>query len=161
VVGAVIAESAPKSRSSINQEFIESQVPGQTVLDVINLLPGVNFNNNDAFGSAGGDITLRGFDSQRIALLQDGVPLNDTGNYAIYANQQLDSELISKVTVNLGTTDVDSPTAAAAGGTINYVTDIPKNTLGGVLQYQRGSENFSRVFARFDTGTFGPWGTKA
>jgi iron complex outermembrane receptor protein len=83
VVGAVIAESAPKSRSSINQEFIESQVPGQTVLDVINLLPGVNFNNNDAFGSAGGDITLRGFDSQRIALLQDGVPLNDTGNYAI------------------------------------------------------------------------------
>ena len=161
VVGAVIAEAAPKSRSSLNQEFISSQIPGQSVLDVINLLPGVNFNNNDAFGSAGGDITLRGFDSQRIALLQDGVPLNDTGNYAIYSNQQLDSELIDKVTVNLGTTDVDSPTAAAAGGTINYVTTVPSDTLGGSLQYQRGSENFSRVFGRFDTGSFGPWGTKA
>jgi iron complex outermembrane receptor protein len=161
VVGAVIAEAAPKSRSSVNQEFIASQVPGQTVLDVINLLPGVNFNNNDAFGSAGGDITLRGFDSQRIALLQDGVPLNDTGNYAIYSNQQLDSELIEKVTVNLGTTDVDSPTAAASGGTINYVTAVPSDTLGGSLQYQRGSENFSRVFGRFDSGSFGPWGTKA
>jgi iron complex outermembrane receptor protein len=161
VVATAIAESAPKSRSSINQEFIATQVPGQTVLDTINLLPGVNFNNNDAFGSAGGDITLRGFDSQRIALLQDGIPLNDTGNYAIYSNQQLDSELIDKVTVNLGTTDVDSPTAAAAGGTINYVTDKPKVDMGGALTLQAGTENFRRVFGRFDTGKVGPFGTTA
>ena len=38
VVGQVIAESAAKSRSSINQEFIATQIPGQTVLDAINLL---------------------------------------------------------------------------------------------------------------------------
>ena len=70
---------------------------------------------NDAFGSSGGDISIRGFDSQRVALLLDGVPLNDSGNYAIFPNQQLDSDLIERATVNLGTTDVDSPTAAAAG----------------------------------------------
>lgn len=161
VVGQVIAETAAKSRSSINQEFIATQIPGQSVLDTINLLPGVNFNNNDAYGSAGGDITLRGFDSQRIALLQDGIPLNDTGNYAIYSNQQLDSELIDRVTVNLGTTDVDSPTAAAAGGTINYITVKPKQDMGAALTLQAGSENFRRVFARVDTGAFGPYGTTA
>ncbi|MFN9943825.1 MAG: TonB-dependent receptor plug domain-containing protein, partial [bacterium] len=84
--GAIVAVDAPKSRASITEEFISRQAPGQSILDSINLLPSVNFTNNDAYGSAGGDITIRGFDSQRVALLQDGVPLNDSGNYAVYPN---------------------------------------------------------------------------
>jgi iron complex outermembrane receptor protein len=159
--GAIVSQSVPKSRSTITQEFISRQVPGQTVLDSLNLLPGVNFTNNDAYGSAGGDITIRGFDSQRVALLQDGIPLNDSGNYAIYPNQQMDSELISKVDVNTGTTDVDSPTAAAAGGTVNYVTRKPKDEFGGVIEAQVGDSNFRRFFAVIDTGKVGPWGTSA
>lgn len=159
--GAIMAQTVAKSRSSIDQEFISRQTPGATVLETINLLPGVNFTNNDAYGSAGGDLTLRGFDSQRVALLQDGIPLNDSGNYAIYPNQQMDSELISRVDVNLGTTDVDSPTAAAAGGTINYVTRKPKDEFGGVIQAQIGDGNFRRFFGVIDTGKIGPFGTSA
>jgi len=159
--GAIVSQTIPKSRSTITQEFISRQVPGQTILDSLNLLPGVNFTNNDAYGSAGGDITIRGFDSQRVALLQDGVPLNDSGNYAIYPNQQLDSELISKVDVNTGTTDVDSPTAAAAGGTVNYVTRKPDEEFGGVIEAQAGDGNFRRIFGVLDTGKIGPWGTTA
>ncbi|MES1202494.1 MAG: TonB-dependent receptor [Pseudomonadota bacterium] len=151
---------APKSRSSITQEYISTQVPGQTVFDTINLLPGVNFTNNDAYGSAGGDLTLRGLDSQRLALLQDGVPLNDSGNYAVYPNQQLDSDLISKVDVNLGTTDVDSPTAAAAGGTINYITRVPQDNLGGRIILGGGTESYQNYYGVLETGRFGPWGTK-
>jgi len=159
--GAIVSQVVPKSRSTITQEFIARQVPGQTILDSLNLLPGVNFTNNDAYGSAGGDITIRGFDSQRIALLQDGIPLNDSGNYAIYPNQQMDSELIAKVDVNLGTTDVDSPTAAAAGGTINYVTRKPNEDFGGVIEAQAGDGNFRRFFGVIDTGKVGPFGTSA
>ena len=159
--GAIVAQTVPKSRSTVTQDFIARQVPGQTILDSLNLLPGVNFTNNDAYGSAGGDITIRGFDSQRVALLQDGIPLNDSGNYAIYPNQQMDSELISKVDVNLGTTDVDSPTAAAAGGTINYVTRKPTCDFGGVFEAQAGEGNFRRFFGVIDTGKIGPFGTSA
>ena len=121
-IEGVVAETNPKSRATITEAFIGTQAAGQTILNSINLLPGVNFTNNDAFGSAGGDLTIRGFDAARISLTQDGIPLNDTGNYAIYSNQQLDPDLISRVDVNLGTTDVDSPTASATGGTVNYVT---------------------------------------
>ncbi|MEO8113842.1 MAG: TonB-dependent receptor plug domain-containing protein, partial [Phenylobacterium sp.] len=159
--GAIVAIDEPKSRAEITQAFISTQAPSQTVLDTINLLPGVNFTNNDAFGSAGGDVTLRGFDSQRISLLQDGIPLNDSGNYAIYPNQQMDSDLISKVDVNMGTTDVDSPTAAAAGGTINYVTRKPQDEMGGRITLGGGSENFQQYYGVFETGKLGPWGTKA
>ena len=58
------------------------------MLDSINVIPGVTFTNNDAYGSAGGQLTIRGFSSDRISLTFDGIPLNDSGNYAIYSNQQ-------------------------------------------------------------------------
>jgi iron complex outermembrane receptor protein len=50
----------------------------------------VNFTQSDAYGSAGGNIRIRGFEGNRISLTFDGLPLNDTGNYAIFSNQQLD-----------------------------------------------------------------------
>lgn len=159
--GAMVQQVEPKSRASITSELISRQAPGQSVLDTINLLPAVNFTNNDAYGSSGGDLTLRGFDSQRVALLQDGVPLNDSGNYAIYSNQQLESDLISQVSVNLGTTDVDSPTAAAAGGTINYVTRRASDVFGVRAEVGYGSDNMKRFYGTVETGEIGPFGTKA
>lgn len=159
--GAIVVETNPKSRATITQEFIATQVPGQSILNSINLLPGVNFTNNDAYGSSGGDLTIRGFDAARISLTQDGVPLNDTGNYQIYSNQQLDPELISRAAVNLGTTDVDSPTASATGGTVNYMTRRPANEYGVMLQPSIGEYGYRRIFGLVDTGAFGPWGTTA
>ncbi len=158
--GAIVAETAPKSRASITEELISRQAPGQTILDTLNLLPAVTFSNNDPYGSAGGDITMRGFDSQRVALLQDGVPLNDSGNYEIYPNQQLDSDLIERATVNLGTTDVDSPTAAAAGGTINYITRRAADEFGVRAEVGYGSDDFQRYYGTLETGEIGPFGTK-
>ena len=110
--------------------MIARQNPGQTILDTINLIPGVSFQNNDAYGSSGGTLNIRGFAADRISLTVDGIPLNDSGNYAIFSNQQFDPEIIGEVNVNLGTTDVDSPTASAAGGTVNYRTIVPRTEMG-------------------------------
>lgn len=161
LAGAIVAENNPKSSASITGEYLATQNAGQSPLASLNLVPGVNFNNTDAFGSSGGDITMRGFDAARISLTVDGIPLNDTGNYAIYSNQQPDPETLQRVSVNLGTTDVDSPTAAAAGGTINMVSRRPSENFGVILQPSVGSENFRRAFVMLDTGAVGPWGTTA
>ncbi|RYF95289.1 MAG: TonB-dependent receptor [Caulobacteraceae bacterium] len=159
--GAIVAESAAKSKSTLTDEFIQTQVAGQSILQTLNILPSVNFNNNDAYGGSGGDVVIRGFDAQRISLNVDGIQLNDTGNYQIYSNQQLDPELISRVSTNLGTTDVDSPTASATGGTINYVTRRPAEEFGGFIQPSIGDENYRRIFGLIDTGVIGPFGTRA
>jgi iron complex outermembrane receptor protein len=159
-VSGLVAETAPKSKSTITQEFIDKQQAGQTILDTLNLTPGLSFTNTDPYGSSGGNVRLRGFDGNRISLTFDGIPLNDTGNYAIYTNQQMDAELISRASVNMGTTDVDSPTASAVGGTINYVTRVPSNEFGGMGRASFGSNNYQRYFAMLDTGAIGPFGTK-
>jgi len=161
VDGVIVAEQVGKSRSTVTQEYLSTQAPGQTVLQSLNLQPGVNFTNQDAYGNSGGDVTIRGFDAQRISLNLDGIQLNDTGNYQIYSNQQLDPELLERASVNQGTTDVDSPTASATGGTINLVTRRPAREFGAIVQPSIGEENYQRIFALVDTGEFGPWGTTA
>ena len=112
----------PKSRTTVSEEYLATQTAGQSVIQSLNLVPGVNFTNSDPYGSSGGNLRMRSFDGPRISLMLDGIQLNDTGNYAMYTNQQIDPEIVEKVTVNLGTSDVDSPTASATGGTINIVT---------------------------------------
>ena len=161
VDGTIVAETVAKTRSTLTQEYISTQNPGQTVLQTLNLVPGLNFVNADPYGNSGGNIRLRGFDGNRVSVTFDGMPLNDTGNYATFTNQLLDSELIERVSVNQGTTDVDSPTASATGGTINFRSPRPLNEAGSQWGAAFGENAYKRLFARFDTGEFGPWGTTA
>jgi iron complex outermembrane recepter protein len=159
--GLATAETVAKTRNTVGQEFIATQTAGQTILQTLNLTPGLSFTNADPYGSSGGNIRLRGFDGNRVSLTFDGIPLNDTGNYATYTNQQLDPELIERASVNTGSTDVDSPTASATGGTINYVTRRPAQEFGGWIQGSLGDFNYRRIMALVDTGAIGPWGTSA
>jgi iron complex outermembrane recepter protein len=160
-VGGIEVPDTTKAKGVVTKELIERQQSGQTILNVINMLPGVNFTNSDPYGSAGGNIRIRGFDGNRISLTFDGVPLNDTGNYAIFSNQQLDPELVEQINVGLGVTDVDSPTASAAGGTVNYRTIMPTNDMGARLSASIGQFDYQRVFGQFNTGEFTSIGTKA
>ncbi|MEZ0243250.1 MAG: TonB-dependent receptor [Sphingomonas sp.] len=170
-VGGVELPDTPKSKVVIDAELIQRQRPGQTVNDIINLSPGVSFQNNDATGAAGGTFTIRGFDSTRISQTVDGIPLNDTGNYAIYSNQQQDPETLESINVNLGSTDVDSPTASASGGTVNIRTRVPGEELGALFSGMVGSyagngtkfgkRNIYRGFAMLDSGNMTSFGTRA
>ncbi|KAF0188169.1 MAG: iron complex outermembrane recepter protein, partial [Gammaproteobacteria bacterium] len=160
-LAGVTAQDAAKSRVTVTAEMLKNISAGQTVMDALNQVPGLNFTNSDPYGSSGGNLRLRGFDGSRVSLTFDGIPLNDTGNYAIYTNQMIDPEIIQTVDVNLGTTDVDSPTASAIGGTINSRTRLPDQAMGGMVSGSAGMDSFSRVFGMLDTGAIGPWGTTA
>ena len=168
-VGGVEIPSTPKAKQVLDEEAIRAQRPGQTVNDIINLVPGVSFQNNDPWGSGGGSFTIRGFGADRVSQTVDGVPLNDSGNYALYTNQQVDSEVLESVNVNLGVTDVDSPTASAAGGTINIRTRRPSDdfgitatfSYGNVLAEGSGDRPYIRAFGMIDTGDITGMGTTA
>jgi iron complex outermembrane receptor protein len=172
-VGGVDIPSTPKAKQVVDEELIRRQRPGQTVNDIINLVPGVSFQNNDPWGSSGGGFTIRGFDDSRISQTLDGLPLNDSGNYALYTNQQVDPEVLEQVNVNLGVTDVDSPTASAVGGTVNIRTREPADvfkitataTVGDIFASGNSASGrdrlYMRGFAMIDTGDITGFGTKA
>ncbi|SFG18194.1 iron complex outermembrane recepter protein [Novosphingobium sp. CF614] len=170
-IAGVKTPDSPKAKVEITKELIQTQRAGQSINEIINLVPGVSFTNNDPWGSSGGSFTIRGFDSSRISQTFDGIPLNDSGNYAIYTNQQVDPELIETVNVNLGSTDVDSPTAAAVGGTVNINTKVPDDQFGVMTSLSYGDivakgtgdedRSYQRFFGKIETGEFTSMGTKA
>lgn len=160
-VDGILVPDTSKAKQVLTTEQLARNNPGQTVLDSINVIPGVTFTNNDAYGSSGGQLTIRGFSADRISLTVDGIPLNDSGNYAIYSNQQFDPELIDQVNVNLGSTDVDSPTAAATGSTVNYRTITPSEDPGVRLSFSAGDFSYVRAFGMVQTGAFTSAGTRA
>jgi iron complex outermembrane receptor protein len=160
-IQGVVLPDTTKAKGVLTQEIIAKQGSGNTILNAINLIPGVSFQNNDPYGSAGGTLNIRGFGPDRVSLTFDGMPLNDTGNYAIYSNQQLDPELIEEVNVNLGSTDVDSPTAAASGGTVNYRSIQGSDDFKVTMVGAAGDYDFFRLFGMVETGVFTKFGTKA
>lgn len=159
--GLIRAEDATRSRTTVGNAHLLTQAPGQSVAQSLNLVPGLNFTNADAYGASGGNLRMRSFDGSRISLMVDGIQLNDSGNYAIYTGQMLDPEIIETASVNLGTTDVDSPTASATGGTINLLMASPHRQPALLLKPSVGSDAYRRVFLRADSGEFGPWNTTA
>lgn len=157
--GLMNAAPVSKQKSVITAEFLETQTSGQTVFQSLNFMPGINFTNNDPYGTSGGNIRMHGQDGNHISLTLDGMPLNDTGNYAIYTNQMLDSEVVDRVSALQGATDVDSPTAAATGGVIAISSDKPHDEFGAMASVGLGENAMQRYFVRVDSGKIGPWGT--
>lgn len=157
----VVVQDATKAKGLITQELIAKGNPGQSVLNSINIIPGVNFTQSDPYGSSGGNLRIRGFDGNRISLTLNGVQLNDSGNYAIFSNQQVDPEVIEQINVNLGATDVDSPTASAAGGTVNLRTALPTRDMQVRGSVSGGSFNMRRGFLQINTGDITSSGLRA
>jgi outer membrane receptor protein involved in Fe transport len=64
----VVVQDSTKAKGLITQELISKGNPGQSILNSINIIPGVNFTQSDPYGSSGGNIRIRGFDGNRISL---------------------------------------------------------------------------------------------
>jgi len=150
-----------KDESIVGQQFISTQLPSANVAELISLLPGVVWSTEDSAGLRGGDLRIHGFDGAHVAFILDGAPLNDTGNYAVYPGEYMIGELIDHVTVNIGSSDVDSPSASALGATINVVSKKPTPDFGVDVKASGGSYGYDRIFGVVNTGIIGPFGTSA
>jgi iron complex outermembrane receptor protein len=63
--------------------------------------------------------------------------------------------------VNLGTTDVDSPTAAASGSTVNYRSRNPTEDFHARMIGSAGEYGYMRIFGEVDTGNLTAGGLRA
>jgi len=52
-ISGVVIPDVPKTRSVLTNEVLMRQADGQSILQSINLIPGVNYTNTDPYGSSG------------------------------------------------------------------------------------------------------------
>ncbi len=159
--GVGVPVTTAKDESIITQAYIKHQMPSANFAQIIDTLPGVTYSTEDPTGVLSSDFRLHGVPGDHVSFTLDGTPLNDTGNYAIYPGEYTPSEVIDHVTVNIGQTEVDSPSASALGGTVNIVGKTPPVTASMYGSAAGGSYNYKRGYAEVDTGAIGPFGTRS
>ena len=150
--GYMINEEATKSRSTVTRDAIDKMSPTANPYQMINLLPGVVSSSVDNTGLNGGNIKVRGFNSDHLGLTIEGMPVNDSGNYALYPQEFVDSANVAQVSLAQGSPDLDSPHIGAVGGVINILMRDPSKTPGALVETSVGSNDLIREFVRVESG---------
>ncbi len=159
--GYIIPEDSPKERSTVTQAAIAQQPASANVFQLLNRLPGVNAYSTDATGLFGGQLSMRGFNSDEIGFTIAGVPVNDSGNYAIYPQEYVDPENLQELDVNQGAPDADQPQGGAVGGAISIIPQEPTDYFRVKVVQSLGQLNYFKSFGRVDTGNILDTGMKA
>lgn len=160
-MGLMVAEDAPKARSTITAEELEKQRPTGNAYEALEMMPAVNSFNHDATGLFGGGLTLRGFNSDQIGATINGVPVNDSGSFSVYPQEYVDQENTCSQFVTQGSTDVDSPQVGATGGNFGIVTCNPENKQRFRVMQTLGQLDSYKTFLRYDTGRLADGRSKA
>ncbi|WP_172107405.1 TonB-dependent receptor plug domain-containing protein, partial [Xanthomonas axonopodis] len=76
---SVIGQGETRQVQRITQQDIAVLPPGTSIQKLLNRMPGVNVQSNDAFGAneESQTISLRGFNGTRLGYTLDGLPLGD------------------------------------------------------------------------------------
>lgn len=159
--GYIIPEDSPKERSTVTVQAIEHQPASSNVFQLINRLPGVNAESTDATGLFGGQLSIRGFNSDEVGFSIDGVPLNDSGNGAIFPQEYVDTENMQEVDVAQGAPDADQAQAYSIGASVTLIPKDPADKFNIQLIQSAGQLNFFKSFIRVDSGDIMGTGLKA
>ena len=83
---------------------------------------------------------MRGMNSDQIGLSMDGIPINDSGNYAVYPNLLGDAENLEEVFVTQGSSEADGPHIGSSGGNIGLATRRPAKDFRRFRQADAGQQ---------------------
>ncbi len=158
--GLIQAQYAPKSVSTVSNDYIQKQSPATSPFMLVQLLPGAVVSEVDPWGLSGGQLALRGLDQTEMAFLWEGMPIADVGNYSTYPSQFVDGENMSELTLQQGSSNIDSPTINGSGGLFTFRDRDPLDQFGGLADVGIGNYNYKRSFLRVDTGEIGHTGIR-
>jgi iron complex outermembrane receptor protein len=129
--GFMIQDDGFKNRSTVTKEAIDTARSTSNPFQLLNILPSVNTYSYDATGSFGGNLRVRGFNSDQMGFTINGAPVNDSGNFAVYPQEYTDAENLCEVFITQGSADTDAPHVGASGGNIGMTSCAPKDVRGG------------------------------
>lgn len=145
------SRETPVAFSNISPKKLEEELAGQDIPLILNSTPGVY-----ATQSGGGDgdarISIRGFNQRNVAVMVDGIPMNDMENGWVYWSNWFGLDLMTKtiqVQRGLGASKLAIP---AVGGTMNILTKGINNKEALVFSQNLGSNGFLRTTVGYNSG---------
>lgn len=146
-----IARKTPVAVSSVSPVFIEEKLGTQEFPEILKATPGV-YVTKDGGGFGDANTRVRGFESENVAMMINGVPMNGMENQKVYwSNWAGLSDVTSSIQVQrgLGASKVASP---AVGGSINIITKSTDAKKGGFISYAMGNDGFNKILFSVSSG---------
>ena len=140
----------PVAASTLNAEEIIERVGNLELPQLLNSTPGIYSTMQGAFGDA--KVRLRGFQQENIAVLINGMPVNDMENGRVFwSNWAGLSDVTSAMQVQRGLGSAKLP-IPSVGGTINIVTKSTELAEGGKISATVGNDGYLKTVMTYNTG---------
>ena len=150
-VSFAIDRKTPVAVSTIKADVIENKLGSQEFPEILKSTPGV-YATKQGGGFGDGELLLRGFNSENVAVLINGVPVNDMESGKVYwSNWAGLSDVTSAMQVQrgLGASKVAVP---SIGGTVNILTKTTDMEKGGSFGTSVGNDGYQKYGATVSTG---------
>ena len=148
----VISRKTPVAFTNVLPAQIQEELAGRDLPMVLNTTPGV-YATQQGGGDGDARVTIRGFDQTNLAVMVDGVPMNDMENGWVYWSNWAGLDLVVRTTQvqrGLGASKLAIP---SVGGTINILTGGDESA-NGSINYQSEVGTYG-YFRNSLSGVFG------
>jgi iron complex outermembrane recepter protein len=141
----------PVAFSTIRSKDIEDQLGSRDIPMILNVTPSV-YATQQGGGAGDTRINVRGFDQRNVAIMINGVPINDMENGWVYwSNWDGIADATSSIQLQRGLSAVNLATPSI-GGTMNILTSPAEHEAGGDVKIEYGSGNFIKTTVSGNTG---------
>ena len=148
---AVTSRKTPIAASTLTYNEIDEKLGSQEFVEALKYTPSVHANRQGG-GWCDSEIYMRGFDNTNIAVMINGIPMNDVENGSVYwSNWAGISDVVSLLQTQrgIGASKLSSP---SVGGTINIVTKGIEAERGGSIYQMIGSDGYHKTSFTVNSG---------
>ncbi len=151
VVDVAKERKTPVAVSTIKAAEIQEKLGSQEFPEILVNTPSV-YATKQGGGFGDSRINIRGFDQKNVAIMINGVPVNDMENGWVYwSNWAGLSDVTSAMQVQRGLGS-SKLAISSVGGTINVITRTSEMKEGGAISVGFGNGNYQKTQASYNTG---------
>ena len=151
IIDVAKERKTPVAVSTIKAAEIQAKAGNQEFPDLLKNTPSV-YASKSGGGYGDSRINIRGFAQENIAVMINGMPVNDMENGAVYwSNWTGLTDVASSIQVQRGL-GASKLAIASVGGTINIVTRSSDMKEGGSVASSVGNDNYLKSTFSYSTG---------
>lgn len=144
-------QKTPVAYATVSQEQIENQLGSRDLPLVLNTTPSV-YSTAQGGGTGDARINVRGFSQRNVAVMINGVPVNDMENGWVYwSNWDGIGDVAQSMQVQRGMSNVNLA-VPSVGGTMNILTNPAKNAAGGSFKQEIGNAGYRKTTMVLNSG---------
>ncbi len=151
----------PVAFSNIESKQLKEQLGSRDIPLVLNVTPNV-YSTQQGGGAGDARINVRGFNQQNVAIMLNGVPVNDMENGWVYwSNWDGIGDATSSIQMQRGLSAVNLATPSI-GGTMNVISSPAEQKKGVTFKQEYGSGSFFKTTLMAHSGLVdGKWAISA